>query len=114
VISPLRGEVYWVHLDPTVGSEIAKTRPAVIISNDIGNEYSQRVIVAPITSGGLQRAYPFEALIPAGEAGLAHHSKVLLDQIRSVDKARLRERIGALSSDRMLDVDRAIRLSLAV
>ncbi len=111
---PRRGEVYWVHLDPTVGSEIAKTRPAVIISNDIGNEYSQRVIIAPLTSGGLQRVYPFEALVPAGEAGLAETSKVLLDQVRSVDKARLRERIGALSSDRMLDVDRAIRLSLAV
>lgn len=111
---PRRGEVYWVHLDPTVGSEIAKTRPGVIISNDIGNEYSQRVIIAPLTSSGVQRAYPFETLVPSGEAGLAQTSKVLLDQIRSVDKTRLRERLGALSAERMQDVDHAIRLSLAV
>lgn len=111
---PRRGEIYWVNLDPTFGSEIAKTRPAVIISNDIGNQYSPRVIVAPMTSGGTQRVYPFEVLVPAGEAGLTEPSKVLLDQIRSVDKRRLRDPLGGLTADRMLAVDLAIRLSLAV
>ncbi len=86
---PRRGEVYWVQLDPTIGTEIAKTRPAVIISNDIGNEYSARVIVAAVTSQHLDRIYPFEVLVEAGEGGLAQRSKVLLDQIRSVDKRRL-------------------------
>jgi mRNA interferase MazF len=111
---PRRGEIYWVHLDPVVGSEIAKTRPAVIISNDIGNQYADRVIVAPITSGGLGKIYPFEVLVPAGEGGLPHASKVLLDQIRTIDKRRLGQCLGALTAERMLEVDRAIRLSLSV
>lgn len=111
---PRRGEVYWVNLDPSFGTEIAKTRPGVIISNDIGNQYSQRVIVAPMTSGGTHRVYPFEALVPAGEAGLTDTSKVLLDQMRSVDKRRLGDRIGALPAECMLEVDVAIRLNLAV
>lgn len=111
---PRRGEIYWVNLDPTVGSEIAKTRPAAIISNDIGNQYADRVIVAPITSGGLAKVYPFEVLVPAGDGGLVHTGKIALDQIRTVDKRRLGRRIGMLSAERMLEVDRAIRLSLAV
>jgi mRNA interferase MazF len=111
---PRRGEVYWVNLDPTIGSEIAKTRPAVVISNDIGNQYSARVTVAPLTSQGTERVYPFEALVPAGEGGLSQASKVLLDQVRSIDKQRLGRRTGALPPERMLEVDRAIRLSFSV
>ena len=111
---PRRGEIVWVALDPTVGTEIAKTRPAVVVSNDIGNRYSDRVIVAPLTSQHTERVYPVEVLVPAGEGGLPHASKVLLDQIRTVDKRRLRARIGTLSEGRMRDVDAAIRLSLAV
>jgi mRNA interferase MazF len=111
---PRRGEVYWVSLDPTVGTEIAKTRPALVISNDIGNQHADRVIVAPLTSGGIDRTYPFEVLISAGEAGLPRTSKVVLDQIRTVDKSRLGTRIGSLAMSRMVDVDRAIRISLAV
>ncbi len=110
----LRGEVPWVDLDPTVGTEIAKTRPVVIISNDLGNRHSPRVIVAPITSRRVTRVYPFEVLIPAGEGGLPQTSKALLNQIRTVDKARLRGWIGTLPMPRMLEIDRAIRLSLAV
>lgn len=111
---PKRGGVYWVALDPVVGTEIAKTRPAVIISNDTGNQYSTRVIVAPVTSGSVTKVYPFEVLVPAGEANLARESKVLLDQIRTIDKRRLGQRIGSLSSERMLEIDQAIRRSLAV
>ena len=111
---PKRGELYWVNLDPTVGSEIAKTRPALIISNNIGNEHADRVIVASISSGNMQRVYPFEVRLEAGEADLRQSSKVLLDQIRTVDKSRLANRIGMLTTERMADVDRAIRLSLAV
>src|SRR5207249_2558077 len=72
---PLRGEVYWVDLDPTVGSDISRTRPCLIISNDMGNQYSARVIVAPLTTGGADRAYPFEVLVTAGEGGLERSSK---------------------------------------
>lgn len=112
--APLRGEIHWVDLDPTVGSEIAKTRPVVIISNDLGNRYSPRVIVAPITSRRLEKVYPFEVLIPAGESGLPQASKALLNQIRTIDTSRLRGRIGMLSAARMQEIDRAIRLSLAL
>ncbi len=111
---PRRGDVYWVKLDPTVGTEIAKTRPAVVISNDLGNRYSARVIVAPLTSKHTDAVYPFEVLVPVRESGLNETSKILLDQIRSIDKRRLDGRIGALLPERLLEVDRAIRLSLSV
>jgi mRNA interferase MazF len=111
---PLRGEIFWVRLDPTIGAEIAKTRPAVIISNNTGNQHSVRVIVAPITSSNIAKVYPFEVKLEASESGLQQISKVLLDQIRAVDKSRLGNRIGTLSAERMEEVNRAIRLSLAV
>ena len=111
---PRRGEIYWVNLDPTVGSEMAKTRPALIISNDIGNQHADRVIVAPISSGSVKKVYPFEVRLNAGEGRLSQASKVLLDQIRTVDKARLGNKIGILTVERMEEVNRAIRLSLAV
>ena len=86
---PQRGEVYWVNLDPTIGSEIAKTRPAVVISNNVGNQYADRVIVAPTTSTNVAKVYPFEVKLDPGEGGVAQTSKVLLDQIHTVDKTRL-------------------------
>jgi mRNA interferase MazF len=111
---PRRGEIYWVRLDPVVGTEIAKTRRALIISNDVGNEFSPRVIVAALTPGNTDRVYPFEVLLPQGEGGLSQSCKVLLNQIRTVDKQRLGNRIGTLSVERMAEVDKAIRLSLDV
>lgn len=111
---PRRGEVYWVQLDPTIGLEIAKTRPAVIISNDVGNQYAARVIIAPISTGGTDKVYPFEVLLQAGEGELRQQSKVLLDQIRTVDKSRLERYLGALDQARLDEINRAIRLSLAV
>src|SRR5215218_9317552 len=98
---PQRGELYWANLDPAIGSEIAKTRPALIISNNIGNQYADRVIVAPISSGSLGKIYPFEVLLKAGEGGLPKESKILLDQIRTLDKSRLGQQIGTLSSERL-------------
>jgi mRNA interferase MazF len=111
---PLRGEVYWVRLDPTVGTEMQKTRPGVIVSNDIGNELSARVIIAPVTSQGTQRVFPFEVLAHAGEAGLTEAGKIAIDQIRSVDKLRLGRRIGMLPQERIVEVDKAIRVTLSV
>lgn len=111
---PQRGEIYWVNLDPTVGSEISKTRPALIISNNTGNQYATRVIIAPISSRGISKVYPFEVLVQAGEGGLSQRCKVLLDQIRTVDKARLGQNIGTLTTKHMKQVNHAIRLSLAV
>ena len=66
MIFPQRGEIYWVSLDPTIGSEIAKTRPALIISNDIGNQHADRVIVAPISTANVSKVYPFEVKLAAG------------------------------------------------
>jgi len=111
---PQRGEIYWVNLDPAIGSEIAKTRPALIISNNIGNQYADRVIVVPISSGNANKVYPFEVRLESGEAGLGQTCKVLLDQNRTVDKSRLGHRIGVLNPERLEEVNRAIRLSLAV
>jgi mRNA interferase MazF len=111
---PQRGEVYWFNLDPVIGSEIAKARPALIISNNVGNQYADRVIVAPISSSSLDKTYPFEVRLSPAESGLSKESKILLDQIRTLDKSRLGEQIGVLSAERMEEVNRAIRISLAV
>lgn len=111
---PRRGEVYLVNLDPTIGSEIARTRPCVIISNDVGNQYAGRVIVAPLTTGGTDRVYPFEVLIPAGTAGVTQTSKVALDQIRTIDKRRLGRYVGTLDDTIMRALNLAIRRSLAI
>jgi mRNA interferase MazF len=87
--NPRRGDIYLVNFDPTVGSEIKKTRPALIIQNDIANQHSPIIIVAAITSKFDELLYPTEVLIKAPEAGLKHDSVVLLNQIRSIDKQRL-------------------------
>ena len=113
-VFPRRGEIYWVDLDPTVGSEIAKTRPFLIVSNDVGNQFSERIIVAPMTSQGIHRVYPFEVLVQAGQGGVSEASKVALDQIRTVDKQRLGRRVGMLPRDLIQAVDAAIHLSLGL
>lgn len=105
--APRRGDIYWVALDPTLGTEIQKTRPAVVISNDSCNAYGFRVVVLPVTSN-VDSLYPGEALIKVrGEP-----ARALGDQIRSVDKKRLRSRIGRLSDAELRDVDKAIRITL--
>ncbi len=111
---PQRGEVYWVNLDPTIGSEIAKTRPAVIISNNVGNQFAERVIIAPLTTANVTKIYPFEVKVEIGEGGASQTSKILLDQIRTVDKTRLGAKLGALPLPRLEEINRAIRVSLAV
>lgn len=111
---PRRGEIYWVDLDPIIGSEIAKTRPALVISNDIGNQFAERVIVAPISSASTTKVYPFEVLLEPADGGLPRTSKVLMDQIRTVDKQRLGKRVGVVSDARLQEVNAAIRLSLEV
>jgi mRNA interferase MazF len=106
---PRRGEIYWVALDPTVGSEIRKTRPAIVVSNDSCNRYGARVVVLPITSH-VESLYPGEARVRvAGKPGRA-----LGDQLRSIDKRRLRARIATLSAAELSDVDDALRVTLAL
>ncbi len=90
-----QGDVYIVNLDPTVRTEIGKTRPGMVISVNAMNHNSPRLIVAPITSK-TRKIYPFEVFIPRGKAGLDKDSKIMLDQIRSLDKKRLHKKIGTL------------------
>lgn len=105
----LRGEVWWVEFDPAVGSEIRKTRPGVIVSNNAANRNLSRVIVVPLTSN-TARLFPGEA--PITVAGSA--SKAMSDQIMTADKVRLKSRLGELSKADMMAVEAAIRVQLAL
>src|SRR5438105_4490601 len=111
---PSRGEVYLVNFDPTIGSEIKKTRPALILQNDIANRHSPITIVAAISSQFDEPLYPTEVLIPASEGGLTKESVVLLNQIRSIDKARLIKRLGRLKSTTMQRVENALQISFGL
>lgn len=104
-----RGEVYWVSFDPARGGEIQKTRPAVIVSNDHANLLLNRVQVVPITSN-TSKVFPSEALITVN----GRTSKAAADQIRTVSKHRLKERIGTLTSDDMNKVELAILIQLGM
>jgi mRNA interferase MazF len=114
VIQPRRGEVYLVSLDPTVGAEIRKMRPAVVVQNDPANRRSPITIVAAVTSQFEEPLYPTEVVVRAPDGGLTVDSVVLLNQIRSVDKGRLDRRLGVLKPETMKGVDRALLLSLGL
>jgi mRNA interferase MazF len=112
---PRRGEIYIVDFDPSRGHEIQKTRPAVIIQNDIGNRYSSVTIVAAITSKVSPTPYPVEVGVAPGKGnGLTLPSAINLGQIRSVDRTRLTKRIGALDAATMRKVDEALKISLGL
>ena len=114
VTSPRRGEVYLVSFDPTVGSEIQRTRPALILQNDIANRHSPITIVAAITSQFEEPLYPTEVLITPPEGGLTTLSVALLNQIRSIDRQRLVRRLGRVTAGTLERVNRAIQLSLGL
>ena len=114
VAFPKRGEIYFVSFDPTVGAEFRKTRPALVLQNNIANRHSPITIVAAITSQFEEPLYPTEVLVPAGEGGLRTNSVVLLNQVRTVDRLRLIERLGALKPETMKRVNQALRISLGL
>jgi len=110
-----RGEIYLRSFDPTVGHEIKKTRPALVIQNDVGNRYSSLTIVAAVTSTVSAVPYPVEVIIePTLANGLDSRSSIRLDQIRSVDRQRLIRRLGVLDSASLTRVDEAIKISLGL
>ena len=115
VIQVKRGDIHYANLDPVVGRETGKTRPVLVIQNDIGNMYSPTTIVAVITEYSEKKAsYPICVAIKKGN-GLKKDSVVILSQVRTIDKNRLvTPKLGKLSNDSMKEVDIALRNSLAL
>lgn len=110
-----RGEIYLCSFDPTVGHEIKKTRPALVVQNDVGNRHSLLTIVAAITSTISPVPYPVEVVIdPTAGNGLDVRSSIRLDQIRTVDRQRLSRRLGVVDSAIVAKVDEALKISLGL
>ncbi len=107
-----RGNIFLANLDPVVGHEISKTRPVIVVSNDIGNTYSGTVTIIPITTKNLEKIYPFEVYLSKTTSHLSKNSKGKADQIRSLDKTRLVKRIGMLPPDIVIKIDKAIKIHL--
>ena len=108
-----RGEIYWVNWNPSRGSEQKGIRPALIIQNDIGNEFSPTTIVAALTTA-MEKQYPFTVNITSQESGLPKDSTVNLATIMTIDKRRLAETCGELNQTKMSEIDQAIMISLGL
>ncbi len=108
-----RGDVYLVDFEPSVGAEIRKKRPAMIISCDEANKHLRTVMVIPFSSK-TEKVYPFEVLVSKEQSGLNIDSKLKIPQIRAVDKARLLKYIETLNDELLSDIEKAIRLHLAM
>jgi len=104
-----RGEVWWVNFEPSVGGEVKKQRPAVIVSNDVANKYLNRVQVVPLTSK-VARVYPSEAVVILSD----RQSKAMADQLTTVSKKRLSNRVGKLVQQDMIRVEQAIKIQLGL
>jgi mRNA interferase MazF len=104
-----RGEVWWVNLDPSIGTEIKKTRPAVIVSNDSANKFLNRVQIIPLTSN-IDNCYPSEAIITVNNG----KSKAMADQITTADKKRMQEFICQISSKDIMAIEKAIKIQLGL
>jgi len=112
---PKRGEIYLASFDPSLGLEIKKTRPALVIQNDIGNRVTEMTIVAPITSTVRFPLNPVHVIIPAAAAtGLTVVSVALMNQIRAIDRVRLVKRLGMIDAQTQEQVDEAIKISLGL
>lgn len=109
-----RGDIYYADLSPVIGSEQGGIRPVLIIQNDVGNKYSPTVIAAAITSRINKAKMPTHIELPATEYGLSKDSVVLMEQIRTIDKRRLREKIGRLGDEKIPDVNVALSISFGL
>lgn len=109
-----RGEIYYADLSPVIGSEQGGIRPVLIVQNDVGNKYSPTVIAAAITSQRFKTNLPTHISVNADNCGLSKNSIVLLEQVRTLDKQRLKERMGTLENGDMSRVDRALSVSFGL
>ena len=109
-----RGDIYYADLSPVVGSEQGGLRPVLIVQNDVGNKYSPTVIAAAITSKMSKAKLPTHIDVFAGQVGLAKDSVILLEQIRTIDKVRLKEKMGHLDDAVMSEVNDAITVSFGL
>ncbi|HEY0461355.1 MAG TPA: type II toxin-antitoxin system PemK/MazF family toxin [Pyrinomonadaceae bacterium] len=109
----LKGEIYWANLSPTIGSEISKTRPVLVVSNNINNQFAATVSILPITST-TAKVYPFEVFLPKGEGNLANDSKAKANQIRTIDRQRIGNRIGKISKAKLTEIEDAILIHLEI
>lgn len=107
-----RGELYYADLSPVIGSEQGGVRPVLVVQNDVGNKYSPTIIAAAVTSKIDKAKLPTHIELSAREYGLSKDSVVLLEQIRTLDKTRLKERIGQVSADKMRKINEALLVSL--
>ncbi|MEE1187261.1 MAG: type II toxin-antitoxin system PemK/MazF family toxin [Acutalibacteraceae bacterium] len=109
-----RGDIYYADLSPVVGSEQGGVRPVLIVQNDVGNKYSPTVIAAAITSQREKATLPTHIKLNADDSGLAKDSIVLLEQVRTIDKKRLKEKMGTLDTDSMNQINEALSVSFGL
>ena len=109
-----RGQIYYADLTPVQGSEQGGLRPVLIIQNDMGNRYSPTTIVAPLTSQLRKRFYPTNVDLEPIDTGLSRSSRVCCEQVRTIDKTRLHDCVGAVCEEKMKQVEKAIMISLGV
>ncbi len=114
MVAVQRGDIFYADLSPVVGSEQGGTRPVLIIQNNIGNQYSPTTIVAAITSQVVKAKMPTHVELCAESCGLEKDSVVLTEQIRTIDKKRLKEKVSTLNDDFMKKIDEAIEISLGL
>ncbi len=113
-MDPARGDIYFTDLSPVIGSEQGGFRPVLVIQNDIGNKYSPTVIVSAITSQIQKARLPTHVELPAHLSGLERDSVVLTEQVRTIDKKRLRRRVSRLDDEVMAKVDEALAISVGL
>ena len=109
-----RGDIFYADLSPVVGSEQGGVRPVLVIQNNIGNKYSPTIIVAAITSQINKAKLPTHIEVDANEYGLPKDSVLLMEQIRTIDKRRLREKIGRINKPKMKEIDQSLKVSLGL
>ena len=109
-----KGDLFFADLSPVVGSEQGGVRPVLVVQNDVGNKYSPTIIVAAVTSQTSKAKLPTHVELAATQGGLSKNSVVLLEQLRTIDKQRLKERIGALNEWQIPVVDEALEVSLGI